>query len=125
MKRHNNEQIARLLSRATELQSRGMVQSTIAKDLGISVMTLHRWRAGRAAAPVRQAPQRQTTMSVGLRLASENAALRRIITDLLIAREEARESTRSATFSSSLASRSLSVERRQTAPAGLGPAAFR
>ena len=43
-KRHSKEEIAAKLAQARELAARGELQSDIARTLGVSVMTLHRWR---------------------------------------------------------------------------------
>jgi putative transposase len=43
-KRHSREEIAAKLAQAKELSAQGKLQSEIARTLGISVMTLHRWR---------------------------------------------------------------------------------
>jgi putative transposase len=73
-KRHSRAQIATKLAQANELATQGKLQSEIARTLGISVMTLHRWR---------QAPD----ASEGDRIAElqlENSQLRRLVTDLLL-----------------------------------------
>jgi len=80
-KKHSKAEIASKLSRADELASQGKAQSEIAHALGVSVMTLHRWR--------------QTTNDPGgsdqdrgargiSELQLENARLRRLVTDLLL-----------------------------------------
>ena len=43
-KRHSREEIAAKLAQARELSAQGKLQSEIARTLGVSVMTLHRWR---------------------------------------------------------------------------------
>src|SRR5215813_12021933 len=43
-KRHSRVEMARKLAQANELASQGKLQSEIARRLGVSVMTLHRWR---------------------------------------------------------------------------------
>ena len=44
MKRHSHAEISAVLSQAHEMMLRGQSQTAICKALGISVMTLHRWR---------------------------------------------------------------------------------
>ena len=43
-KRHSRAEIATKLAQANDLARQGKVQSEIARTLGVSVMTLHRWR---------------------------------------------------------------------------------
>ena len=43
-RRHSRAEIATKLAQANELATRGKLQSDIARTLGVSVMTLHRWR---------------------------------------------------------------------------------
>ena len=47
-KRHSRAKIAAKLAQATDLASQGERQSDIARTLGISLMTLHRWRKSSA-----------------------------------------------------------------------------
>ncbi|HTV28359.1 MAG TPA: transposase [Xanthobacteraceae bacterium] len=90
-KRHTDAEIAAKLQQADALAADGSRQSEIVRSLGISVMTLHRWRKARP-------PQTVTTSRV-VSLASfrrsdwqrsaselqiENARLRRLVTDLLL-----------------------------------------
>jgi transposase len=43
-KRHSSVEIATKLAQATDLATQGKSQREIAHTLGVSVMTLHRWR---------------------------------------------------------------------------------
>jgi hypothetical protein len=43
-KKHSTEEIATKLAQADELATQGKLQSEIARTLGVSIMTLHRWR---------------------------------------------------------------------------------
>ena len=43
-RKHSRAEIAAMLAQANEMAAQGKLQSDIAKTLGISVMTLHRWR---------------------------------------------------------------------------------
>ena len=46
-KRHSRVEVATNLAHATDLAGQGKPQSEIARTLGVSVMTLHRWRKAR------------------------------------------------------------------------------
>ena len=48
---HSKSEVAANLAKADELASQGKLQSEIARTLGVSVMTLHRWRKGNIADP--------------------------------------------------------------------------
>jgi putative transposase len=84
-KRHSRVEIATKLAQATDLATQGRSQREIAHMLGVSVMTLHRWR---------KVPPRHQTAFVatheagrGDRIAElqlENLRLRRLVTDLLL-----------------------------------------
>jgi putative transposase len=87
LKKHSEAEIAASLAQANDLAAQGKVQSEIAKTLGVSVMTLHRWRklpvksSGEPKAPAQQ------ELSHSQRIADiqlENARLRRLVTDLLL-----------------------------------------
>ena len=97
MKKHSHEEITLKLGRADELARAGSSQVEICKALGVSVMTLHRWRklplkndmrptldrAAEAKAPV--GSQTMDDMRRVLEeLAVENQRLRKIVTDLLL-----------------------------------------
>ena len=81
MKRHSRAEIATKLAQANDLATRGKLQSEIARTLGVSIMTLHRWR--KAPPPGAIDPDRTR----GGRIAEvqlENSRLRRLVTDLLL-----------------------------------------
>lgn len=97
-KRHTAAEIAAKLGEAQTLSAAGRTQSEIAKALGISVMTFHRWRralprrAGSSLAAV-SSPDQSAPVNRGAesarpsRLAElqlENARLRKLVTDLLL-----------------------------------------
>src|SRR5262249_14651921 len=44
LKRHSRVEVATKLAQANDLARQGKLQSEIARMLGVSVMTLHRWR---------------------------------------------------------------------------------
>jgi transposase len=75
-KRHSRVEIATKLAQANDLATQGKLQSEIAHTLGVSVMTLHRWRK----APPRPQPALVATAELQL----ENSRLRRLVTDLLL-----------------------------------------
>jgi hypothetical protein len=88
--RHSKEEIAAKLAQARELAAKGELQSDIARTLGVSVMTLHRWRN---AAPPRVQATEVALEEEGLaydasdridELQIENSRLRRLVTDLLL-----------------------------------------
>src|SRR5262244_1467531 len=91
-RKHSRLEIATKLAQANELATRGKLQSEIARTLGVSVMTLHRWRKAPPrpqpaleAAPEAGEPDR--TRGADDRIADlqlENSRLRRLVTDLLL-----------------------------------------
>ena len=98
MKKHSREEILSKLARADELARTGNSQVDVCKALGVSVMTLHRWRklplprqeanvfqdnAGEGVASARP-PAMDQMRHVLEELKLENQRLRKIITDLLL-----------------------------------------
>ena len=91
-KRHSRVEIASKLAQANEWATRGRLQSEIARALGVSVMTLYRWRLaprGRQPALVATAETREPDRIRGAddriaELQLENSRLRRLVTDLLL-----------------------------------------
>jgi putative transposase len=93
--RHTESEIAEKLRIAGEMAAQGRLQGAIAKSLGISVMTYHRWRKARGTS-IRPTPElmlngerteipiEQKQMSQIRELQLENSRLRRLITDLLL-----------------------------------------
>jgi putative transposase len=94
-RRHAADEIAAKLREADALAVAGRSQSEIAKALGISVMTFHRWRKARpqlpglhetvpkhvnAVAPTSGAERAARIAELQL----ENARLRKLVTDLLL-----------------------------------------
>src|SRR5262249_37654667 len=78
-KRHSRVEVATKLAQANDLARQGKPQSEIARTLGVSVVTLHRWR--------KEADGRNRTGSGDDRIARlelENSRLRRLVTDLLL-----------------------------------------
>ena len=93
--RHTASEIATKLAMAADMASQGRLHGDIAKSLGISLMTYHRWRKARgalarpASRPMTDAeridisPEREQ-MSQIRELQLENSRLRRLVTDLLL-----------------------------------------
>jgi putative transposase len=93
-KRHSKKEVNALLLHADELAAQGRLQKDIARLLGVSVMTLHRWRKTRgskrsgslvgksSAEPARQLEA--DTEALIEELERENARLRVLVTDLLL-----------------------------------------
>src|SRR5215471_1358706 len=91
-KRHSRGEIATKLAEANDLATQGKLQSEIARTVGVSVMTLHRWRK----APPGPPPALVATQEAGepyrmrrggdqiAELQLENSRLRRLVTDLLL-----------------------------------------
>ena len=83
-KRHSSAEIATKLAQANELVTQGKLQSEIARAVGVSVMTLHRWRkrpsGSNGSSQIDQTPQ--TRIAEALQL--ENSRLRRLVTDVLL-----------------------------------------
>ncbi len=88
-KRHSNSEIASKLTQAEGLAKEGKLQSEIAHALGVSVMTLHRWRKSAPKMSVTpDAPTMTAEHDEEARLIAElkleNSRLRRLVTDLLL-----------------------------------------
>jgi hypothetical protein len=100
MKKHSHEEILLKLARADELARAGNSQVDVCKALGVSVMTLHRWRKlplpkqesdiprNHANDQDRKAlagsPAMDQMRHVLEELKLENQRLRKIVTDLLL-----------------------------------------
>lgn len=94
-KRHSPEEIAAKLHQADQMTAQGERQGDIARALGVSMMTYHRWRKARQAQPARggaatpamparpyeeSPPEAERIRELQL----ENSRLRRLVTDLLL-----------------------------------------
>jgi transcriptional regulator with XRE-family HTH domain len=89
--RHSAVEIAAKLAEAKALTAEGKSQNEIARTLGVSVMTFHRWRKAhsqlnRSDFKNGDATADDPTIGSLLRLESENFRLRRLLTDLLLER---------------------------------------
>ena len=97
MKRHSVDEIASKLRRAKQLIASGQSQAQACKELGVSVMTYHRWRAKDArnllaaekGVPVSGSDLGDQKQIEELRI--ENERLRRIVTDLLLEKAKVEE----------------------------------
>jgi hypothetical protein len=77
-RKHSSAEIAAMLAQANEMAAQGKLQSEIAETLGISVMTLHRWRKA-TPAPHLQIGQFEEEVGQSLRISElqlENSRLR-------------------------------------------------
>jgi putative transposase len=101
-KRYTRTEIAAKLAQAKELSAQGAPQSEIAETIGVSVMTLYRWRKASAESAASAAPDdlNQFKMELGQdqRLADlqrENSQLRRLVIDLLLEKMKIEEAAQS------------------------------
>jgi len=96
MKRHSPAEISMALGQAHEMVRRGQSQTAICKALGISVMTLHRWRKEHDDPPSvsvieETLPIRNQNGVQVESLVLENQRLRKIVTDLLLEKAKMEE----------------------------------
>ncbi len=105
MKRHSEEEIGAKLRQAQQLMARGQTQTQACKELGVSVMTYHRWRklyharhdhdsVAVETAVLLGGPVGQSDFAVQKRIDEvriENERLRRIVTDLLLEKMKTEE----------------------------------
>jgi putative transposase len=102
-KRHSRAEIATKLAQANDLATQGKLQSEIARTLGVSIITLHRWRKAlpgpqTAFVATHEAGLPDRTRGVDDRIAElelENSRLRRLVTDLLLEKIVLEEATQS------------------------------
>jgi putative transposase len=102
-RKHSQAEIVAKLAEAEQLATQGKLQSDIANALGISVMTLHRWRkAPTPGAPVSMDPNEAEAFNKELgksqrlsELRYENSRLRRLVIDLLLEKMKLEESAAS------------------------------
>jgi putative transposase len=100
-KRSSKAEIAAMLVRADDLAKQGVFQCQIARTLGVSVMTLYRWRKeGTEPHSTSLVPEEgvqfEQEFGANKRLADlelENSRLRRLVTDMLLERIELEEAT--------------------------------
>src|SRR3981189_402298 len=115
-KKHLRAEIATKLAQASDLATQGKLQSDIARTLGVSVMTLHRWRKAPSgphpalvsAHNAEHDPTRDESDRIS-ELQLENLRLRRLVTDLLLEKiklEEAAQNQKAPSEGMRRASRS-------------------
>jgi len=98
-KRYSRVEIATKLAKANDLARQGKLQSEIARMLGVSVMTLHRWRKAPpgpqpalVATPEAREPDRMRGVDDRMaELQLENSRLRQLVTDLLLGKIKVKE----------------------------------
>jgi len=92
LKRHSRVEVATKLAQANDLAKQGKLESEIARTLGVSIWTLHRWRK-EADEPnrTRSGDDRVTELQL------ENSRLRRLVTDILLETIKLKEAAQSAT----------------------------
>jgi putative transposase len=83
---HSSSEIAAKLTKAAELPSQAKPQTEVARMLGVSVITLHRWPKRRTRA---DANSRRTERHAIMELEVENARLRQVAVDLVLEKDEA------------------------------------
>jgi putative transposase len=102
-KRHSRVEIATKLAEANDLATQGKLQSEIARTLGVSVMTLHRWRKALLGVQAAVVAPHDTDQPDGTRGADDRIAelqleilrLRRLVTDLLLGKIKLEEAAHS------------------------------
>jgi len=107
-KRHSPNEIVAKLEQADELARQGRRRVEIARALGVSLMTYHRWRKAHEQTNVphlthdvlETAGDRTMTISD---LEQENIRLRRLVTDLLLKKLELEEQLHERRFRRSTA----------------------
>ena len=102
--RHGKAEIAAMLRKADELAAQGKPRADIAKHLGISVMTYHRWRNARDAmspsAPLpagvdrKRVPNECDMTKKNDELQLENLRLRHLVAELLLQKMKVEERLR-------------------------------
>ena len=106
-RRHSAPEIIAKLRQADEMAAEGRLQSDIAKTLGVSVMTYHRWRNGRPALEGAKVAERRDQRPKDFvarvekagrfdELQLENSRLRRLVTDLLLEKVRLEEMLKTA-----------------------------
>ncbi len=108
--RHTASEVAMKLAMADDMAAQGRLHGDIAKSLGISLMTYHRWRKARGALarsvlrPIADAERidisaEREQMSQIRELQLENSRLRRLVTDLLLEKVKLEEGLRAGPVS--------------------------
>jgi transposase-like protein len=74
-KQHSRGEIARKLAQANRLARQGKLQSEIARTLGVSVMTLHRWRKALLGVGLHTRRNSPTRRAAGTRLLNSSSKI--------------------------------------------------
>jgi putative transposase len=99
-RRHSPDEIAAKLRLAETWNAQGKLHGDIAKALGVSLMTYHRWRKARPGPTDPVAPPRPSQVAPPVpageaariaELRLENSRLRRLVTDLLLEKVQLEE----------------------------------
>jgi transposase-like protein len=94
-RRHSKAEIAAKIIQADDLASQGMLKREIAQALGVSAMTLHRWRQARptpaGTGKAARAREELAPTHTVAKLELENSRLRRLVVELLLERIELEE----------------------------------
>jgi putative transposase len=102
-RRHSQAEIAAKIAQANDLAAQGMLQRDIVQMLGVSAMTLHRWRKASPASPAPKetaaigyaAAEVMLTASADLsELELENSRLRQLVVNLLLEKMKLEERAR-------------------------------
>jgi putative transposase len=113
--RHTATQIATKLAMADEMSAQGRLHGDIAKSLGVSLMTYHRWRKARGTLAGHSRPETIAEpaavhtgheQEIQIReLQRENSRLRRLVADLLLEKVKLEEDLHGTTFNRQTAAR--------------------
>jgi putative transposase len=103
---HSRVEIATKLAQANELAAQGKLQSEIGRTLGVSIMTLYRWRKAppgsqSAFVATHDTDQPDRTRGADDRITElqlENSRLRRLVTDLLLEKIKLEEAAQRQKF---------------------------
>jgi putative transposase len=96
-RKHSRAEIVAKIVQAGDLAAQGMLQHEIARVLGISTMTLHRWRRAAPAAKPGEVARFERELAqdeVVAELELENFRLRRLAVDLLLEKIKLEERAR-------------------------------
>lgn len=93
-KKHSRKEIATKLSKADELRKRGKTQAEIARTLGVSAMTYHRWRKVGSQPGFHATRGPDVSQSAVEELQRENRRLRELLTDLSLEKLKLQEIVR-------------------------------
>jgi putative transposase len=93
VKRHSPAEVSAKLAQAARLAVAGKRQSEIATALGVSIMTLHRWRKPDNLWAARMGGESRDSNNLLVELQTENRRLRDLVMNLLLEKIKLEEST--------------------------------